>query len=218
MKKYGNRDYDDPEYRGIRDVGNSFNEIAFNQSIDEDYYKPIKTKSDFNGNYLEYESKGDKDKNLSPEEYLDNMIRPYLSDIINDHKTSKNLKVHSNNEIFDYETQFREWEIQLTMSINFISSKDSYETRNMHTKSNNIEILMGSETDGINEELFESLLQKYQQGLEESVKGSEFVFDSFDLLHYHFQKTSPSRKGGSNIDSPKWLKNKKKNNNKSKKQ
>ena len=210
MKKYGNRDYDDPEYRGIRDVGNSFNEIAFNQSIDEDYYKPIKTKSDFNGNYSEYESKGDKDKNLSPEEYLDNMIRPYLSDIINDHKTSKNLKVHSNNEIFDYETQFREWEIQLTMSINFISSKDSYETRNMHTKSNNIEILMGSETDGINEELFESLLQKYQQGLEESVKGSEFVFDSFDLLHYHFQKASLSRKGGSNIDSPKWLKNKKK--------
>ena len=214
MKKI---DYDDPEYRGIRDVENLFNEIASNQSIDEDYYKPIKTKSDFNSNYLEYESKGDKDKNLSSEEYLDNMIRPYLSDIINDHKTSKNLKVHSNNEIFDYETQFREWEIQLTMSINFISSKDSYETCNMHTKSNNIEILIGSETDGINEELFESLLQKHQQGLEESVKGSEFIFGSFDLLHYYFQKTSLSRKRGSNIDSPKWLKNKN-NNIKSKKQ
>ena len=35
----------------------------FNQSINEDYYKPIITKSAFNSNYIEYESKGDKDKN-----------------------------------------------------------------------------------------------------------------------------------------------------------
>ena len=73
-------DYDDIEYKGIRDVEN-----LFNQSTDEDYYKPIKTKSAFNGNYIEYQSKGDKDKTLSPEEYFD-MIGPYLSDIINDHK------------------------------------------------------------------------------------------------------------------------------------
>ena len=56
------------------------------------------------------------------------MIRPYLSDIINDYKTLKTLKVHSRNEVFDYETQFEEWKIQLTISINFISSKDSRET------------------------------------------------------------------------------------------
>ena len=43
----------------------------------------------------------------------------------------------------------REGKIQLTMSINFISSKDSNETRTMHTKSHNIEIMMGSETDKI---------------------------------------------------------------------
>ena len=42
--------------------------------IDEDYYKPIKIKSAFNGNYIEYERKGNKDKSLSPKEYL-NMIR-----------------------------------------------------------------------------------------------------------------------------------------------
>ena len=70
------------------------------------------------------------------------MIRPYLSDVINDDKIPKNLKVHSSNEVFDYETQFGEWKIQLTMSINFISSKDSDETRNMHINSNNIEIMM----------------------------------------------------------------------------
>ena len=74
LKKY--HDYDDAEYKGIRDVGN-----LFNQSTDEDYYKPIKTKSAFNGNYIEYESNGDKDKNLSEKEYL-NKIRPYLRDII----------------------------------------------------------------------------------------------------------------------------------------
>ena len=81
FKKY--YDYDDAEYIGIRDIGN-----LFNQSTDKDYYQPVKTKSAFNGNYTEYESRGDKEKNLSSEEYLD--IRPYLSNIINDHKTPKN--------------------------------------------------------------------------------------------------------------------------------
>ena len=56
LKEY--HDYDDAEYKGIRDMGN-----LFNQSINEDYYKPIITKSAFNSNYIEYESKGDKDKN-----------------------------------------------------------------------------------------------------------------------------------------------------------
>ena len=40
---------------------------------------------------------------------------------------------------------------------NFISSKDSDEIRTMHTKSNNIEIMIGNERDEIIEELFESL-------------------------------------------------------------
>ena len=137
------------------------------------------------------------------------MIRPYLSDIINNHKTPKNLRVHSSNEVIDYETQFGEWKIQLTMSINFISSKDSGETCNMHTKSDSIEIMVSSETDDIIDELFESLLQKYQEGLEESMKGSEFIFDSVDLLYYHLQRTSLTRIGSSYIDSPKWLKIKK---------
>ena len=77
-------------------MANSFNEVALNGiafngvSTDEYYYRTTKTNSTFNGNYIEYESKGDKDKNLTRKEYL-NMIRPYLSDIIDDHKTPKNL-------------------------------------------------------------------------------------------------------------------------------
>ena len=36
------------------------------------------------------------------------MIRPYLSDIIKDHKTPKKLRVHSSNEVIDYETQYED--------------------------------------------------------------------------------------------------------------
>ena len=75
------------------------------------------------------------------------------------------------------------------MSINFIFSKDSDETRNMHKKSDNIEILIGNETD----EIIESLLEKYQEELKESMKGRDFIFDSVDLLYYHLHKTSLSR-------------------------
>ena len=78
----------------------------------------------------------------------------------------------------------------------------------MHTPSDNMEIMIGSETDEIVEELFESLLQRYQEGLEESMRGSEFIFDSVDTLHYNLNEIRLSI-GGSYIDSPKWLKNKK---------
>ena len=71
----------------------------------------------------------------------------------------------------------------------------------------NLEIMMGSETDEIIEDLLESFLQKYQEGLEESMRRSEFAYDSVDALYYNLNKVSLSR-GGSYIDSPKWLKNK----------
>ena len=72
------------------------------------------------------------------------MIRPYLSDMINDHNVPMKLRVYSNNKVTDYETQFGEWKIQLTMQINFISSKDFEETCTKHTKSDNIEIMIGN--------------------------------------------------------------------------
>ena len=110
--------------------------------------------------------------------------------MINDHKT------HS------------EQKIQLTIQINFLSSKDSEETSTMHTKSNNIEIMIGKETVEIIEKLFKSLLQKYQERLEESMRESEFISDRVDLLYCHLQKISLKR-SGSYIDSPEQLKNKK---------
>ena len=77
----------------------------------------------------------------------------------------------------------------------------------MREMSDKKEIMLESETDEFIEQLFESFLQKYQEGLEESIEGSEFVFDSVDLLYYKLYKISLNR-GKSCIDSPKWLKNK----------
>ena len=139
--------------------------------IYEDYYKPIINKDAFNGYYIKYESKR---KNLSIKKYLD-MIKPYLSDIINDPKTQGKWRIHFGNTITEHKTQ-SEWKIHLIMATNFVSSRDSYETLTMHTKSNNVEIMMGSETDEIIGELFKSFLQRYREGLEESMIGSEFCF------------------------------------------
>ena len=89
------------------------------------------------------------------------MIRPYLSNTINDHKTQGEWRIHSGYTILKHTTQ-SEWKIKLIMAINFISSKpDSDETPcTMLTKSNNIEIMMGSETDEIIEGLFEESMDK----------------------------------------------------------
>ena len=100
------------------------------------------------------------------------------------------------------------------MTIKFVSSMDdSNEIGTTHTKSGNIKIIMASEANEINGELFKWFLQRYQERLEESMKESEFVFDSVGSLKYKLNKIRLNR-GGSYTDYPEWLK---KNNNKSKK-
>ena len=78
----------------------------------------------------------------------------------------------------------------------------------MYTSSDNIEIMFGDDNDDIIEQLFESLLQKYEENLQNKMRGSVFEFDGVSFLYYDFNKTSINR-GGSYIDSPKWLKDKK---------
>ena len=141
----------------------------FGFSISEDYYKPIIVNNAFNNNYIQYESKRDKDKILTITEYL-NMIRPYLVDMINDHKSQS------------------EWKIQLAMAINFISSKpDSDKTRIMYIKGVNTEIMIGSDTNEVIEELFKSLSDRYQ------VVQSLF-FDAGNVLHYELKSNNKSEK------------------------
>ena len=65
----------------------------------------------------------------------------------------------------------------------------------MHSNSDNKEIMIDNETNEIIQERFDSFLQKYKKRLEESMKGSGFVFDSLDFLHYKCHKISLNRGG-----------------------
>ena len=151
-------------------------------------YKPILIRTGFNNNYLEYGSEGSN--SLSFTEYLD-LIKPYLEDLINEKKNKG------------------EWKLQLTAKISFVSLKpDSDETRLMHTRGNTAEFMNGSETEEITESLYRSLLQNHNDNLQEKMKGSNFVFNGINYFYYDHNRVSIC-KGGSYIDSPKWLKDKK---------
>ena len=77
----------------------------------------------------------------------------------------------------------------------------------MHTRSNAAKFMSGSETEEIIESLYRSLLQNYVN-LQEKMKGSDFVFNGINYFYYDFNRVSIS-KGGSYIESPKWLRDKK---------
>ena len=68
--------------------------------------------------------------------------------------------------------------------------------------------MMNDEADEVIKELFESLKKRYQNKLEESMKGSGFVFNYVHLLNYKCHEIN-SNCGGSYIDSSDWIKNKK---------
>ena len=89
------RDYDDYEYKGIKYIKD-----LFKLSIDKNYFKPKLVKSGYNGNYIQYESKGDKI--LTLEEYLA-LIEKYLRKLIEEYKLKG------------------EWKLQLIAEISFIS-------------------------------------------------------------------------------------------------
>ena len=162
-------------------------DYLFNEVNEKDYYEPKEIKSAFDGSYILYESRGDKDNELVLCEYFD-IIRPYLKDMIDDYKSKG------------------EWKIQITMRMIFISFIDKNETQVMHTKSDNVEILNGTDTsDAINE--LDFFIKRYQEGLEIKMKGSSYIFERIDLLEYHLDKISLNR-GSSYVESPEWIKNK----------
>ena len=79
--------------------------------------------------------------------------------------------------------------MQLTIEVNFISLKPgSDETLIMYTRSDNIEIMFGDNNDDIIEQLFESLLKKYEENLQNKMRGSEFDFDGVNFLYYDLTK------------------------------
>ena len=127
---------------------------------------------------------------LSFDEYLE-LIKPYLNDLINVYKAKG------------------EWKLQLSAEISFVSQKPgSDETRVMYTRSICEEFMSESETEEVAEKLTISLLQKNQDNLQNKMKGSDFIFNGVNYLFYDFNRITIS-KGGSYIESPKWLKDKK---------
>ena len=83
------------------------------------------------------------------------------------------------------------------MKVKFMSSKHNDDKQLMQTKNDNIETMISNEADEIINKLLESLLTKYQledlEGLEESMKGSDFVFDSINEIHYKCNKIKLNR-------------------------
>ena len=97
----------------------------------------------------------------------------------------------------------------MTVEINFISLKSgSDKTRIICTRSDNGEFMNGSDTDEVIKLLFRSFLQKYQENLQNKMRGSDFEFDGVNLVYYNFNKISLNR-GGSYIEPAKWIKDKK---------
>ena len=100
-----------------------------------------------------------------------------------------------------------EWKIQLIMRIIFVFSLDINKIHIMRTKSDNIELMSGTQTNDVINKLFKSFLRRYQEGLETKMKGSGFIFERVHLLEYHLLKISLNR-GSSYIKSPEWIINK----------
>ena len=91
--------------------------IWYIRTLSEDYYEPKRVSNFWNNNYIKYERNGDKNRNLSLDEYLPK-IKPYLTNIIINSQNSDALKIH------------------LTIVINFISAKDVEEEHIMHSDVN----------------------------------------------------------------------------------
>ena len=83
-----------------------------------------------------------------------------------------------------------------------ISTRSFEETRVIYTRSEPVEIYMGSDTENVIDTLFNTLLQIFQQAQETSdERGIEFIPDSAELLYYHFQRID-IRRAESYIISP----------------
>ena len=130
---------------------------------EEDQYKPKTECSFYSNNYFVYISNDNINKNLSLKESL-GKINIYFRDIIIDHQ------------------KFATWKIQLKIAINFISSKDAEKERLMQPTSDNKKLIFHNDANKVVDELFDSLISRYQGNLESSMKGSEFIFPSLKMI------------------------------------
>ena len=74
-------------------------------------------------------------------------------------------------------------DIQLTISINFISFENTNEERTMHLKSDNIDVVTYGDGNEVIEETFGSFHLRCQIGLETAIRSKDFIFDFVDLMY-----------------------------------
>ena len=102
--------------------------------------------------------------------------------------------------MFDFQNSDTQ-KIQLTITINFIYSKDAAEKRVMHSRSDNKKFASYNDANKVVNELTESLCSRYHVNLETSMRESDFIFYSVHLMYYKYHKVN-FRRGGLYIDSP----------------
>ena len=136
------------------------------------YYIPTAVAQAFDCSYVKYVINGDKISSIGQHF---NKIICNLHKLINDYK------------------QKGEWEVQLSIQVIFSSIIDKNKTDIMHTKSDNVKILKRYNTSDIIEKLYNTLINRSQEGLENKMNGSNYVFDNVYLLDINLNKISISR-------------------------
>ena len=95
------------------------------------------------------------------------------------------------------------------MIISCISTRSFKDKRTTHSKSEAVEVYMGSDTKNVMNTLFNTFLQNFQRAQETSdERGSKFIPDRVELLDYDFHAID-IRKAGSYTMSPDWIASKK---------
>ena len=172
--------YDDLQYQGISDLKHTFDNISIDTYYDAELFAGALERT-----YERYRINGDRNKELSLTDYL-KTVRPNVVELITKKKAN-------------------ERKAQLDLSIVFLNYLTN-ETAEKYVYSDNVKIRPTDDSNEITTELYNSLLHRYQETLENKMEGSSFVYDYVNFLDIKFNQTDLIR-GGTYIESPKWISN-----------
>ena len=165
----------DTYYDGLNDIENLF-------GISDNYYKPILSQTSFDDNYQRYTCRGDKDKKLSFNEYMD-IAKPHIIALLNDTNKKGTRK------------------IQLDVRITTENILNLGDKRNFIVRSDNNALLYTDDTTESVENLVKSLGEHYEEQILVSREGSNFRYSNIDSLNIHIHEIQLKR-GSSYIETP----------------
>ena len=172
----------DTYYDGLNHIENLF-------GITDDYYKPILSQQSFDDKYQRYTCRGDKNKKLSFNEYMD-IVKPYIITLLNDTNKKETRK------------------IQLDIRITTENILNPGDKRNFVVRSDNTLLLYTDDTTESVENLIKSLGEHYEEQILVSREGSNFRYSNIDSLNIHIHEIQLKR-GSAYIETPDWIKPKK---------